>query len=56
MFKWLTLDFKAVGRAFGVPAWLTADLFDSISRDGNSGVPGGVRSLKVNNFIVRTVI
>ena len=26
MFKWLTLDFKAVGRAFGVPTWLTADL------------------------------
>ena len=26
MFKWLTLDFKAVGQAFGIPAWLTADL------------------------------
>lgn len=42
---WLdNLDFKAVGRVFGVPAWLTGDLFDSTSRDGNSGVPGGVRS------------
>ena len=48
-----TLDFKAVGRVFGVPTWLTGDLFDSTSRDGKSGVPGGVRSLKVNNFIVR---
>ena len=55
MFKWLTLDFKAVGRAFGVPAWLTADLLRT-SRDGNSGVLGGVGSLKENNFIVRTVI
>lgn len=55
MFKRLTLDFKSVRRIFGVPIWLTGDFFDSASRDGKSGVPGGVRSLKVNEFTVRKV-
>lgn len=52
MINRLTLDFKAVGRVFGVPVWLTGDFFDS-SRDGKSGVPGGVRSLKANKSAVR---
>jgi hypothetical protein len=52
MINRLTLDFKAVGRVFGVPVWLAGDFFDS-SRDGKSGVPGGVRSLKANKSAVR---
>lgn len=35
-----------MGRAFGVPVLPTGDLLDSVSRDGKSGVPGGVRSLQ----------
>lgn len=42
----LTLDFCNVERFFGVPVLLTGAFFDSVSRDGKSGVPGGVRSLK----------
>jgi hypothetical protein len=51
MFPLLTLDFKIACRVFGDPVWLTGDLFGAASWDGNSGVPGGVRSLKVNKFI-----
>lgn len=42
----LTLDFRAVGRAFEVPSWLITVFCDSISKEGKRGVPGGVRSLK----------
>lgn len=42
----LTLDFSAVGRAFGVPIWPIVGLLDSISKEGKRGVPGGVRSLE----------
>lgn len=38
------LDFKAVGRALGVPIWLMMVFCDSISKEGKRGVPGGVRS------------
>lgn len=39
-----SLDFRAVGRGFGVPSWLMTVLCASISSEGKSGVPGGVRS------------
>lgn len=42
----LTLDFNAVGRAFGVPIWPMVGLLDSNSKEGKRGVPGGVRSLE----------
>lgn len=38
------LDLSIVGRAFGVPIRAIGDLLDSASKDGKSGVPGGVRS------------
>lgn len=52
----LTLDFRAVGRAFGVPSWLIKVFCDSISKEGNKGVPGGVRSLKQKNISTDTII
>lgn len=42
----LTLDLRAVGRALGVPSWLMTVFCPSVSSEGKSGVPGGVRSLK----------
>ncbi|GER46635.1 copper amine oxidase family protein [Striga asiatica] len=39
------VDFRAVGRAFGVPTWLVTVLCFSISSEGNRGVPGELRKL-----------
>lgn len=39
-----SLDCSAVGRAFGASVSLRYVLVDSISNEGNKGVPGGVRS------------
>lgn len=51
-----TLDFRAVGRALGVPIWLITVFCDSISKEGKRGVPGGVKSLTWKRFPVNSVI
>lgn len=52
--KVLTLDFRAVGRAFGVPSSLIKVFCDSISNEGNRGVPGGVKSLRQKKILMET--
>ena len=51
----LTLDFSTVGRAFGVPILPPGDLLDSLSKDGKSGVPGGVRSLEKGGHLQNSI-
>lgn len=42
--RFASLVFRAVGRELDIPIWLIRVFFDSFSKEGNSGVPGGVRS------------
>lgn len=46
----LTLNSSAFGRVLGVSFLKIGDLLDSVSKDGKSGVVGGVRSLQKGNF------
>lgn len=42
--RFASLVFSETGRALDIPIWLIRVFCDSISKEGNSGVPGGVRS------------